>query len=399
MFIHNFKYTLKTLFKDRMLIFWTFAFPIILATFFNMAFCDIEKNEKLDIINIAIVNNDLYNTNNIYKESFKNLSDQKNKDRLFNIKYTSLKQAKELLKNSKITGYLILEDDNPKVVVATSGINETVFKYVTEEISQTKEIMNNIANKKIEEYIKTTPKEESGDFTSLYAKIYENVLKMTKEKKANIKNISNSKLSYTMIEFYTLIAMTCLYGGILSMVAINKNLANMSSKGKRISISKIPKSKLILSSLLASYMTQLIGLFLLFIYTIFILNVDYGDNLFSIIILTLIGSFAGLSLGTFTASVFKVGENTKMGIILSITMLGCFFSGMMGITMKYIIDKNIPLINKVNPASMITDGFYSLYYYDTMDRFYFNIISLILFSLILITLSIFSLRRQKYDSI
>ena len=104
MFIHNFKYTLKTLFKDRMLIFWTFAFPIILATFFNMAFCDIEKNEKLDIINIAIVNNDLYNTNNIYKESFKNLSDQKNKDRLFNIKYTSLKQAKELLKNSKITG-------------------------------------------------------------------------------------------------------------------------------------------------------------------------------------------------------------------------------------------------------------------------------------------------------
>ena len=399
MFIHNFKYTLKTLFKDRMLIFWTFAFPIILATFFNMAFCDIEKNEKLDIINIAIVNNDLYNTNNIYKESFKNLSDQKNKDRLFNIKYTSLKQAKELLKNSKITGYLILEDDNPKVVVATSGINETVFKYVTEEISQTKEIMNNIANKKIEEYIKTTPKEESGDFTSLYAKIYENVLKMTKEKKANIKNISNSKLSYTMIEFYTLIAMACLYGGILSMVAINKNLANMSSKGKRISISKIPKSKLILSSLLASYMTQLIGLFLLFIYTIFILNVDYGDNLFSIIILTLIGSFAGLSLGTFTASVFKVGENTKMGIILSITMLGCFFSGMMGITMKYIIDKNIPLINKVNPASMITDGFYSLYYYDTMDRFYFNIISLILFSLILITLSIFSLRRQKYDSI
>lgn len=382
-----------------MLIFWTFAFPIILATFFNMAFCDIEKNEKLDIINIAIVNNDLYNTNNIYKESFKNLSDQKNKDRLFNIKYTSLKQAKELLKNSKITGYLILEDDNPKVVVATSGINETVFKYVTEEISQTKEIMNNIANKKIEEYIKTTPKEESGDFTSLYAKIYENVLKMTKEKKANIKNISNSKLSYTMIEFYTLIAMACLYGGILSMVAINKNLANMSSKGKRISISKIPKSKLILSSLLASYMTQLIGLFLLFIYTIFILNVDYGDNLFSIIILTLIGSFAGLSLGTFTASVFKVGENTKMGIILSITMLGCFFSGMMGITMKYIIDKNIPLINKVNPASMITDGFYSLYYYDTMDRFYFNIISLILFSLILITLSIFSLRRQKYDSI
>lgn len=399
MFIHNFKYTLKILFKDRMLIFWTFAFPIILATFFNMAFSDIEKNEKLDIINIAIVNNTSYNTNQIYKESFKTLSDKKNKDRLFNIKYTSLKQAKELLKKSQITGYLILEKDTPKVVVATNGINETIFKYVTEEISQTKEIISNIASKEIKEYTNITPKEQPGNFNSLYREIYGNVLKIAKESNINIKNISNNNLSYTMIEFYTLIAMACLYGGILSMVAMNKNLANMSSYGKRVSVAKTPKSKLIFSSLLASYITQLIGLLLLFMYTIFVLNINYGDNLSFIIVLTLIGSFAGLSLGTFTSSIFKVGDNTKTGIILSITMLGCFFSGMMGVSMKYIIDKNIPIINKINPASMITDGFYSLYYYDTMDRFYFNLISLLIFSLILISLSIFSLRRQKYDSI
>lgn len=67
--------------------------------------------------------------------------------------------------------------------------------------------------------------------------------------------------------------------------------------------------------------------------------------------------------------------------------------------MKYIVDKNIPIVNKLNPASMITDGFYSLYYYDTLDRFVFNITSLLIFALIMITISYFSLRRQKYDSI
>ena len=67
--------------------------------------------------------------------------------------------------------------------------------------------------------------------------------------------------------------------------------------------------------------------------------------------------------------------------------------------MKYIIDKNIPIVNKLNPASMITDGFYSLYYYDTLDRYFFNISSLLIFALIMITISYFSLRRQKYDSI
>lgn len=80
-------------------------------------------------------------------------------------------------------------------------------------------------------------------------------------------------------------------------------------------------------------------------------------------------------------------------------MLGSFFSGMMGITMKYVIDKNIPVINKINPASMITDGFYSLYYYDTLNRYWFNIISLLIFSAIMLGLSILSLRRQKYDNI
>ena len=71
-------------------------------------------------------------------------------------------------------------------------------------------------------------------------------------------------------------------------------------------------------------------------------------------------------------------------------MLGSFFSGMMGITMKYIIDTN---------ASMITDGFYSLYYYDTLERYFLNIGGLIIFSSLMLVLSWVSLRRQKYDSI
>ena len=65
MFFHNFKYSLKTLFKNRMLIFWTFAFPIILGTLFNMAFKDIESSEQLDIIDIAIVENEQFNNNEI----------------------------------------------------------------------------------------------------------------------------------------------------------------------------------------------------------------------------------------------------------------------------------------------------------------------------------------------
>ena len=138
---------------------------------------------------------------------------------------------------------------------------------------------------------------------------------------------------------------------------------------------------------------------MLFIYTIFILKVDYGNNLPLIVLLTLAGSLAGLSLGLVVATTLKTNENVKTGILLAVTMFGCFLSGMMGITMKYIVDTNVPIINKLNPASMITDGLYSLYYYDTFSRYYINVISLLIFSSIMIAISIIQLRKQKYETL
>ena len=393
MFIHNFKYAFKTLFKNRMLIFWTFAFPIILGTLFNMAFSNIENSEKLDIINIAVINNDDFENNEAFKTSFEELSDENNEDRLFNTQYTTEEKAKELLDNGEIVGYMKLKEDKPILTFATSGINETIFNYVTEEIEQTSDIIKNLSETETQKQI------TSGNYNINYEEIYNKVIELAKEDEVKLKNISNSNLSYTMIEFYTLIAMTCLYGGMLSMVSINQTLANMSNKGKRIAVSPTKKGTIILSSLLASYIAQLIGLAILFVYTLFVLKVDYGDNTCLIILLAMIGSFAGLTLGTFVGTLFKTNENAKTGILIALTMFWCYLSGMMGITMKYVVDKNVPIINKINPASMITDGLYSLYYYDTFDRYWFNIISLLIFAFVLMLISFFSLRRQKYDSI
>ncbi len=71
MFLHNLKYTIKTLFKNKILIFWTFAFPIILGIFFNMAFSNIEKDEKLKVFDIAVVNDSQFENQKIYQEALK----------------------------------------------------------------------------------------------------------------------------------------------------------------------------------------------------------------------------------------------------------------------------------------------------------------------------------------
>ena len=356
MFINNFKYSFKVLIRNKGLIFWTFAFPILLGLFFYLAFSDIENKETFKQIDIAVIENKEFQNDEFYKEAIKELSDKNNNSRIFNTKYVSKKEAEEKLKNKKI--------------------------------------MNDLARREV---IKS--QNNSYDKIINYEEIYNNVIKILNEDNVKLNNISNKNLSYTMIEYYTLIAMACLYGSMLSMYITNFKLANMNSVGKRTSLSPTSKTKLLLSSLLSSYLVQLIGLTLLFIFTIFVIKVDYGNNLPLVIALSLVGSLSGLTLGVFVASKFKVSEGSKIGILISVIMLGSFLSGMMGITMKYVIDKNIPIINKLNPVNMITDGLYSLYYYNTLDRYYFNIISLVIFSIIMMILSINSLRRQKYDSI
>ena len=270
MFIHNFKYSLKTLFRNKALIFWTFAFPIILGTFFNMAFSNIESSEKLDIINIAIFKNDDFNNNEIFKTAFEELSDKNNDDRLFETRYTTEEEAKKLLEDEEIVGYMKLVNDEPKLTFTTSGINETIFKYVSEEITQTSNIIKYLSEEEIKKEM------IAGNYNIDYESIYNRVIELTEEDNVRLNNVSNSNLSYTMIEFYTLIAMACLYGGILGAVAINQNLANMTNQGKRVSVSPTSKGKIILSSVLASYITQLVGVALLFLYTIFVLKVNSG---------------------------------------------------------------------------------------------------------------------------
>lgn len=391
MFIHNLKYTIKTLFKNKVLIFWTFAFPIVLGLFFNMAFSNIEKDEKLQVFDIAVVNNNAFQKEKIYQDALKKL--EHGKDKLFNIKYVSQKKANKLLNNSDIKGYIIFKNDKPEVVIKENGTYQTIIKFAITEINQNKIMIENLSKKEVEDEI------VNGNVSIDQEKIVDNILNKIKSEKVEFKNISNSNLSYMQIEYYTLIAMACMYGGMLGLTAINNSLANMSSKGKRISVSPNKKSVIVLSSAIGSYIVSLVGLVLLLVFLKLILKVDFGNNAFLVILLSLVGNLAGISLGVLIASIFRVSEGAKTGITIAITMFLSVLSGMMGVTLKYVIDKNIPVVNLINPNNLITDGFYSLYYYDTLSRYFRDISYLLIFIIICLTISFISLRREKYDSI
>lgn len=378
MFCHIFKNRFKILIRNKSMIFWTMIFPIVLATLFYFAFSDIENDSKLKAIDIAVIQNEQFENNQTLKNVLKSLSED-SENKIFNIQYIDELKAKDLLDEGKIDGY-ILSGENTSVIVKENGINQTIIKYVIDQVYQLESVSKNI-----------------------YEYNPESIMNVVKEiflsENKYFDDSSSKNMNMMEIEFYTLIGMACLYGGFLALIVVNETEANLSAKGARISIAPVHKLKVLLISLLVALTIQFIETSILIAYLYFILGVNFGGNLGYVCLLSLFGCLAGTSLGLLVGVSSKKSDGIKTGILLAITMVCSFLSGMMGVSMKYIVQKNAPIIAKINPVNMITDGFYSLYYYNTMDRFYSNIIGLTLFSTVMIVISYIFIRRKRYDSI
>lgn len=378
MFKHIFVNRLKILLKNKSLIFWTLIFPLSLATFFHLALSNIPKSEKFNPVNIAIVNNDKFQQEENFKFMMKELSSN-NENKIFNSTYTTLEDAKQLLNNNKIAGYILITD-KIDVFVKKNGLEQTIIKSVIDNYYQMISVANNI-------YSFNPEAIKSG------------ILEKFNNNEEYLKDISNDNVNYIVVHFYTLIGMVCLYGGFLSISVINETEANLSKKGARVSVAPTHKAKVLFISLLVAFIVHYFEVLILLSYLIFVLGVSFGDQTIYIIILTFVGSLAGITLGSFIGSVIKKSENFKIAILLTVTMTFSFLAGMMLWQMKYIISDNVPLLAVINPINMITDGLYALYYYDTLNKYFYNLISLGVFSAIMIITSYILLRRKKYDSI
>lgn len=386
MFWHNYKYAFKTLLKNKALVFWTLAFPFILAVLFNLAFARLHDYDTFEPFDVAVVEDDAFKKNLVFRSAFNTLSD--GDEQLFKTRYVTMDEAEKLLDDEKIEGFVYIADDEAHVKIKANGTNQTVLKTVTEQISQTATMVEDIAKSEMER--------QAGQNVNTL-EIYMNAVKLATESEPNIKEDSHV-MNMVVIEFYTLIAMACMQGAMLSVELTNRCLPNLSHRGKRVAIAPTRKSTMLISSLLAGYTMLFFSLVALIAFMRFILGVEFGSNIGLIMLLSAVGALAAMMLGVLLSVTFKTNESAKNVIVVIVAMVGCLFAGMFG-GMKIVFDEMCPWFNKVSPVGMITDGYYSLYYYDDPQRYFANLLSLLAVSTIFFVLAVRNLRKARYDSI
>lgn len=378
MFMHIFTYRLKKLLRTKEVIFWTLAFPIMLSIFFNLAFANLDSSEVFEPFNAAVISDENYANNTNFKTVLKEVST--GEDRLMNLREVNKTEAEELLKAGEISGYME-SGDQIKLYVNSSGLNQNILRLFLDNYNQTFFT--------IESILKENPQKAN----SLMAEISE-TKQYTKEADSE-----NAPPSQILNYFYSLIAMSCLYGFFFGSDEVTDIQANISARAARINVAPVHKMKAFLSSMAASFLIHLICMSALLLFMTYVLRIDFGNRVGYIVLTTFMGSLTGLTFGSFVSALVKKSENLKVAIAISVTMTGSFLAGMMYAQMKYVVMSKAPILAYINPVNLITDALYTLYYYADLDRYFLNIFLLFILSVVFSIGTYLILRRRRYASI
>ena len=359
--LHLLKYQFLQTIRSRSIMFWALAFPLILGTLFYVSFGNtgLAGTGEIDWepVPVAIVTVESSSANAASFLTFLNETDQ---DMIDIHSYKTEKAAKKALRREEISGIYYVKSV-PSLTIASNGINQSILSSLLDSYEKNADMIRDIATQH--------PEKLSDALSSLND--YQTLVKE--------KSLGGHSLDPTLTYFLALIAFACLSGVYLSIHSTVQLQANLSTLGERRSITPTHKLSLI-------YLTQ-------------VLHISLGHDIPKLLLITFMGTLIGICLGILIGCAGKLSYSVKSGIGVLVTLLPSFLAGLMFGGMKNVIEQHCPVINRINPASVLSDAFYCLSVYDDAVRYRRCILILVIMCLLCISFSFLMIRRERYDSI
>ena len=381
MFWSLFKYRVIRMFRMGEETFWTFLFPIILATFFYLGFGNIMNGGvSYTPPQVAVVVEEGQSAM-WFGEM---IADNEELSSLMEIRETSRKEADELFEQGEVEA-IIVADDSLSMEVKKSGTTQTVLKVFLDTCLRYEAIMMDM--------VKENPAQAAA-FLQREMEMPFEMEEYTKEGK-----LTDANLSAMAQYFYSLIAMGCLYGCFSGLSCVQSIQANVSALGARRSVASAHRMKVIVADFLGTVLVQFLASVVLLIYLCGILRMEIGTRYGLMLLVCFAGNLIGIANGILVGSFGNLKEGVKNAILIGGTMILCFLSGLMVHLMKAWIDSFCPFLNKINPATVITDCFYALNVSTTYERYMTGLGTLVGMAVLLLIISYFRLRRDKFASL
>lgn len=373
--IRLYVYRIKSVLRDKTNMFWTICFPILLGTFFFLAFSSITARlENFEAIPLAVVN---FNETTPIGQTLSELSE--GDEAVLIITSVDAATAQRLLEEETVDG--ILDAEGPVLTFLQEGICQSILKSIIDRYLQ------------VEATITAIAAENPAALPAALDILMDTDILVTSEP------MSTGNSDYLMQYFYALIGMTCLFGGFFGITTARSSQASLSPLGARRSISPTPKGRMVISDFFASLTISFGGVCLLLFYLSVILGISIGTHWAAILLLCLLGCGVGVMMGMVLGVSVNSSSTVQEGIYIGTSLVLSFLAGLMYQDMRHVVEEAAPFLNRINPASLVVDSLYALDAYGAGERFWLNIFCLAAVTLVLGVVSVICLRRKRYASI
>lgn len=372
------KYRFLSFLREKVVMFWGFAFPIILCTLFYVSFGNIDNTLKE--IDTAVVVKSEAQEAKAFQSFLEAMADE---EELIKPEIMKENEAKEKLRDGKVFGIYYV-DTEPELTVAGNGIEESVLQELLAAYQSKIDMIETVAAEKPEK------------LADLVGQISEEGSYREYAKEASL----GGKTTDGMIQyFFSLIGMTCMFGCFLGFSSVMDLQPNISALGARRCSGATSKFKLLTIDFVLICLINFAETVVLIGYMSGVLKLDLGNEWGKLFLVSFLGCLIGVALGMLVGSVGRWKEGTKVGIMLCVSLGSSFLSGLMIGGIKGLIEQHCPIINRINPASLISDAIYSIAIYQDPQRYTRNVITMAVLAGIFLLTSFLMVRRVRYDSI
>ncbi len=395
----SFLVSVKSLVRTPSVIVWVLAFPLIMSAIFLFMFSGMRTDGVVDPVPVALVT-PAGEKDGAPAGSFEQVVDalaEPGEGQLLDLRRVeTAAEAADLLAAGEVDGYFeIASDGMPALTVGSAytlssadgatAVNRTILETVASSYVQSRALLEEVGR-----HDPAALADPGAVADALGIQVAVEQVQITHARPEEI-------VRY----YYALLGMGALMASQAGMLAVAQAQPGVSALGARRAVSGTSRLRQLAGCVLGAWAVSTVALTLAFAFLRLVVGVDFGGReglaLVSVAVCALLATALGACVG---ALPIPAGISARSGILTALTCVLSLFAGLYGTAAMELADNlahTLPWTSWVNPAKLVCDTFYALYYYTSLAPFAARLAACVAGALALLAVAGAIFRRQSYE--